>query len=70
VNTAGTTELGGCAPSLTERACTPPEAHLPQDVAQFFQQGLQQVGIADDPESVRSVMKKTFDQWNTAPAIH
>ncbi len=63
-------ELGGCAPSLTERACAPPEARLPQDAAQFFPQGSRQVGMADAPESVRSVMKKTFDQWNTAPAIH
>lgn len=57
-------------PELMERAFALLEAHLPQDAAQFFQQGMRQLDLADYPESVRSVMKKHFDQWNTAPAIH
>lgn len=57
-------------PELMERAFALLEAHLPQDAAQFFQQGMRQLSLADYPESVRSVMKKYFDQWNTAPAIH
>lgn len=57
-------------PELMERAFALLETHLPQDAAQFFQQGIRQLGMTDYPESVRSVMKKYFDQWNTAPAIH
>lgn len=57
-------------PQLMERAFALLEAHLPQDAAQFFQQGMRQMGLADYPQSVRSVMQKYFEQWNTAPAIH
>lgn len=44
--------------------------HLPQDAAQFFHQGMQQVERIDYPESVRAVMQNYFQRWGGKPALH
>lgn len=44
--------------------------HLPQDAAQFFHQGMQQLQLGDYPESVRTVMSRYFQHWGSKPALH
>lgn len=55
---------------IMEQAFARLTAHLPQDAAQFFHQGMEQLQRVDYPESVRSVMTKYYDRWGNKPALH
>lgn len=55
---------------LMEQAFARLVTHLPQDAAQFFHQGMQQLERIDYPESVRAVMQDYFRRWGDKPALH
>lgn len=57
-------------PELMELAFARLVTHLPQDAAQFFHQGIQQLERIDYPESVRAVMQNYFQRWGGKPALH
>lgn len=57
-------------PDLMEQAFARLVRHLPQDAAQFFHQGMQQLERIDYPESVRAVMQNYFQRWGGKPALH
>ncbi len=45
--------------------------HLPNDAAQFFAEGMEQMDKLNYPAHVRKVMKKYYDQWhNASHTIH
>lgn len=57
-------------PELMELAFARLVTHLPQDAAQFFHQGMQQLERIDYPEPVRAVMHNYFQRWGGKPALH
>ena len=57
-------------PDLMELAFARLVTHLPEDAAQFFHQGMQQIERVDYPESVRTVMQDYFTRWGGKPALH
>lgn len=57
-------------PDLMELAFARLVRHLPEDAAQFFHHGMQQVERIEYPESVRTVMQGYFTRWGGKPALH
>jgi hypothetical protein len=57
-------------PDLMESAFARLVAHLPQDAAQFFHQGMQQLERVDYPAPVRAVMQDYYQRWGAKPALH
>lgn len=55
---------------LMEQAFSRLTRHLPQDAAQFFHQGMEQLKQLNFPEPVRSVMTKYYATWGNKPALH
>ena len=57
-------------PDLMELAFARLVTHLPEDAAQFFHHGMQQVERIDYPEPVRTLMQDYFAHWGGKPALH
>lgn len=57
-------------PDLMELAFARLVTHLPQDAAQFFHQGMQQLERVEYPASVRAVMQDYYQRWGAKPALH
>lgn len=57
-------------PDLMELAFARLVTHLPQDAAQFFHQGMQQLERVEYPASVRAVMQNYYQRWGAKPALH
>lgn len=57
-------------PDLMELAFARLVTHLPQDAAQFFHQGMQQLERIEFPAPVREVMQNYYQRWGGKPALH
>lgn len=57
-------------PELMELAFARLVTHLPDDAAQFFHQGMQQLERTEYPEPVRRLMQDYFRRWGGKPALH
>lgn len=55
---------------LMERAFAELTAHLPDDAARFFTEGMQQMDALDYPEPVREVMERFHRQWTRNRSLH
>ena len=57
-------------PSTMEEAFTFLIRHLPEDAAQFFAAGMQQMEALNYPAHVRQVMEKYHRQWSLNRTLH
>ncbi len=56
--------------ALMEQAFAVLTENLPDDAAQFFSEGMQQMDALDYPEQVRKVMQKYHRQWTMNRSLH
>jgi hypothetical protein len=55
---------------LMEQAFAQLTTQLPEDAAQFFTEGMQQMDALDYPDHVRKVMQKYHRQWTLSRSLH
>ena len=57
-------------PDLMDEAFAQLTAHLPEDAADFFTQGMEQMDLLNYPPHVREVMERYYRKWNVKRALH
>jgi hypothetical protein len=57
-------------PELIELAYANLVRHLPEEAAEFFRQGMQQMVALDYPQPVRQVVEKYYNLWSVERTLH
>ncbi|MGD2075200.1 MAG: hypothetical protein PVI91_09530 [Gammaproteobacteria bacterium] len=57
-------------PSLMEEAFSRLTRDLPEEAAQFFSQGMEQMDLLNYPPQVRAVMDRYYREWSVSRSLH
>lgn len=57
-------------PDTMEEAFQSLEKYLPEDAAQFFAQGMEQMDLLNYPASVRKIMDRYYRKWSLDRSLH